>query len=76
MPNQNSGEINKIAEFLSGVKHIKGVRVLPYHNLSGNKYGSLEIEYSLNNSDTPIPTNEETENARKILESHGLKVLR
>ena len=76
VPNQNSHEIEKIAEFLSTVGHLKGVRVLPYHNLSGNKYGSLDIEYSLNNSDTPIPTNEEAENARKILESYGLKVLR
>ncbi|MBQ6892795.1 MAG: glycyl-radical enzyme activating protein, partial [Clostridia bacterium] len=34
VPGKNSGEIEKIAGFLSTLKSVKGVRVLPYHNLS------------------------------------------
>lgn len=76
VPNRNSGEIEKIAEFLSGIKSIKGAKVLPYHNLSGTKYDSLAIGYALDNDTTPIPTKEEAENARKVLEKHGVNVLK
>lgn len=69
---QNSGEIEKIAEFLSSLTSMVGVRVLPYHNLSGAKYNALEIPYKLT---APIPTAEEAEAARMILQSHGLKIL-
>ena len=76
VPNQNSGEIGKIAEFLSSIQTIKGVRVLPYHNLSGTKYDSLDMSYTLSNDTTPPPEKDEVENARKVLESYGLPVLR
>ena len=76
VPNQNSAEIEKIAEFLKDIKTVKGVRVLPYHNLSGTKYDSLDISYTLSNDTTPPPEKDEVENARKILESYGLPVIR
>ncbi len=73
VPGQNDGEIPKIAVFLSSLTSMVGVRVLPYHNLSGAKYNALEIPYKLT---APIPTEEEVEAARGGLESHNLKVLR
>lgn len=76
VPNQNAGEIEKIAEFISTLRSVKGVRVLPYHSLSSTKYASLEIEYTLDKSVAPIPSVEEVENARKILESYGINVLK
>lgn len=76
VPGKNSGEIEKIAEFLATLKTVKGVRVLPYHNLSGTKYDSLEITYTLSNDTTPQPEKDEVEAARKIIEAHGVKVLR
>ena len=76
IPGQNSGEIEKMAEFLSTVKHLKGVRVLPYHNLSGTKYDSLEMQYPLANTATPIPSKEEVEAACGVLQAHGVRVLR
>ncbi|MBQ9134148.1 MAG: glycyl-radical enzyme activating protein [Clostridia bacterium] len=75
IPGQNSGEIEKIAEFLATVQHLKGVRVLPYHNLSGTKYASLDMVYPLASENTPIPTKEETEAACDRLRAHGIKVL-
>jgi len=76
VPMQNAGEIEKIAEFLTGLTMLKGVRVLPYHSLSGTKYDSLEMPYTLTPENAPIPTKEEAEAAREVLESHNVKVLR
>ncbi len=41
VPELNGGELNKIAEFLSTLKNIVRVRVLPYHNYAGSKYLAL-----------------------------------
>lgn len=75
IPGQNSGEMEEIAKFLSALKHLKGVRVLPYHNLSGTKYASLDMQYPLDGTDTPIPSREEIEAACGILQQYGVKVL-
>ena len=76
VPGQNAGEIGKIADFLAALTCVVGVRVLPYHNLSGTKYESLDMTYPLATVDTPIPTAAETEAARDILAARGIRVLR
>jgi len=76
VPNQNAGEMTGIADFIASLHSVKGVRVLPYHSLSSTKYASLEIDYTLDKDSAPIPTSTEVENARKILEAHGINVLR
>ncbi len=76
VPNQNASEIEKTADFLAPLTSLKGVKVLPYHNLSGTKYDSLSIGYTLTNDDTPIPTAAEVESARDVLRSRGIKVLK
>lgn len=76
IPKLNSEEIPQIAEFLSAIKSITGVRVLAYHNLSGTKYDSLDMQYTLSNDTTPPPQKEEVESVRKTIESYGIKVIR
>ena len=76
VPGKISGEMEKIAIFLSRLSHVKGVRILPYHNLSGTKYASLGINYTLNNTDTPLPKVTDTDAAAMIFESYGIKVLK
>ncbi len=76
IPRQNSGEIEKIAQILAPLKCIAGVRVLPYHRLSGTKYASVGREYPLSDEDAPLPTNEEIAAAELILENHGIRVLK
>lgn len=76
VPGQNAGEIEKIAAFLATLSCVVGVRVLPYHNLSGTKYESLDIPYPLAAADTQPPRAEEAEAARAVLAAHGLRVLR
>lgn len=76
VPGQNSGEIGAIADFLATLTCITGVRVLPYHNLSGSKYASIGMSYPLAAERTPTPTAEEVDAAREILAARGLTVLR
>ena len=72
VPEYNDGEIENIAVFLSSLKNITGVRVLPYHNYAGTKYSSLDIEDTLPKR---LPADEEITNAKAVLSSYGIKVL-
>ena len=76
VPSKNACEIEKIAEFLAPLTSVKGVKVLPYHNLSGTKYDSLAMKYPLAKEYAPIPTAEEVENAENLLKSYGINVIK
>lgn len=47
VPDYNDDQMEKIAEFLAPFKHIKGVKVLPYHNYAGSKYKALNMKNAL-----------------------------
>lgn len=47
VPEYNSGEINKIFDFLKTLKNIVKIRVLPYHNYAASKYEALSMENTL-----------------------------
>lgn len=69
VPECNSGEIEKISDFLSELKNVSKIRLLPYHKYAESKYLSLETE---NRSPELLPTNEELECAKDILrKKHG-----
>ena len=53
-----------IAELLKGLKNVKRVRVLPYHNYAGSKYESLDMENSL---PSKLPVAEEIKKAENLL---------
>ena len=73
VPGVNSGEIEGIAEFLSGLKNVAGIRVLPYHKYAEAKYVSLGTE---DVSPNDLPTKAEIERAKELLKKiHGDKVL-
>ena len=73
VPGYNSGEIEKIAEFLKSIKNIKLIRVLPYHKYAEAKYLSLGVENLLPKD---VPTKEELEIALKTVRLiSGLNVL-
>lgn len=73
VPDYNDNQIKKIGSFLKDFKNISGVRVLPYHNYAGSKYESLYMENTLPQR---VPSIEETENARKVIESYGLRIIK
>ena len=69
IPDYNDNQISKIGEFLSKLKHVSAVRVLPYHNYAISKYTALGIKNTLPER---IPTDANIDTAKKILSSFGL----
>ena len=73
VPGLNSSEIEQIAEFLSELKNVAGIRVLPYHKYAEAKYVSLGTD---DVSPNDLPTKSEIEYAKeKLRKIHGGKVL-
>ena len=70
IPSYNDNQIAKIAEFLSTLKNIVRVRVLPYHNYAASKYNALNLKNTL---PLRLPTESEIEKAKRIISSYGLK---
>lgn len=71
VPHHNDDQIDKIGEFLSNLTHLTKVRVLPYHNYAKTKYTSLGL---VNTLPAEVPSDKETENAKRILKKWGLSV--
>lgn len=70
VPGYNDDQMEKIAVFLSDLKNISGIRILPYHNYAGSKYRALAMDNTL-----PGQLPEEAQlNAAKALMPRG-KVL-
>lgn len=72
VPDFNDGEIAAMAAFLSELPHIRGVRLLPYHNYAASKYEALHMFAAL---PARLPSEEALENARTMLRSAGLRVI-
>lgn len=70
VPEYNNDEIDKIGKFLSTLKNLTKVRVLPYHNYAGSKYDSLGMENTLPEK---LPESETIKTAIVILKNHGIK---
>ena len=66
VPQYNSDQIEKIAIFLSKLKHITKIRVLPYHNYAGSKYAALNMENTLPNR---LPTDAEIRSAAETIKN-------
>lgn len=62
--------IEKIAEFAATLSNIKRIQILPFHKMGEHKYEASDKEYKLAN--TPTPTADEVQAARKIFKRHGL----
>ena len=64
VPGYNDGEIEKIAKFLTSLKNVTKVRVLPYHNYAGSKYAALGMKNTL---PCRLPTEKEVEDAKILI---------
>lgn len=62
VPNYNSGETDKIFNFLKNFKSITKIRVLAYHNYAGSKYDALSLENTLPEE---VPSSETIEALQK-----------
>ncbi|WP_244310980.1 pyruvate formate-lyase-activating protein [Corynebacterium hindlerae] len=65
--------IEAAAEIMKGWSSLSRVEVLPFHQMARDKWESLGMEYQL--KDVQPPSKEDTERAREIFRSHGLKTL-
>lgn len=61
----NEKYLKELGKFLSTLKNIKALDILPYHNMAIPKYENLGIDYPL--KDIPPLTKEEAINARDIV---------
>ncbi len=58
-------DLKELSDFISTLKNVKKVEVLPYHSLGRFKWENLNISYELDNISPP--TKERIENAEKLL---------
>ena len=73
VPEYNSGEMKKIAAFLSELECITKVRILSYHNYEASKYSALGMENTLPEI---LPSEEEIERAVTLFENYGIKIVK
>lgn len=71
VPEYNGNEIDLIGEFLSKLKNITKIRVLPCHNYAESKYLSLDMKNTL---PSHLPTQEDTDVAIHELKQFSLTV--
>jgi pyruvate formate lyase activating enzyme len=69
--NDSEQDIRARAEFLSNLKHLIRVDILPYHEYGTVKYKQLGKEYKCTSKP---PNSEYVESIKKIFEQHGIEV--
>lgn len=55
VPDMNDTELPAMARLLQSMKHLRKVKILPYHHYSGSRYQSLRMPYSLSALTPPSP---------------------
>ena len=68
----NENDLNKWAEYVSGLKNVERVEILPFHQMGGDKWDQVGREYKLKEVQTPLP--HDVKRAEKIFLSYNLKV--
>ena len=64
----NDNQVDKICRFLSNLKCISAVKILPYHNYAGSKYEALNMKNTLPKM---INASEKIKKAKEIVSSYG-----
>ena len=64
--------IKAIAKYVSNLKEVKKIELLPYHRMGEPKYKKLGRKYELEGV-TP-PSNEQMQELARIVKSYGLEV--
>lgn len=71
VPTMNDNQVEKIAHFVSHLKNVTALRILPYHNYAEAKYSCLGLTDTF--TDYPIPSKEEIALALKKMHQGGVK---
>ena len=70
--NDDEENIKATADFISSVSPVEQVNLLPYHNISMEKYRRLLKSYKGYN--IPVPTKKDIEKTAALYEQHGVNV--
>lgn len=70
--NDMDEEITGIAEYLSKLKIIEKIDLLPYHKIGKDKYSRLQLPYKM--GDIPEPTQKQMEKVKSKFEIYGFNV--
>lgn len=73
VPGVNDDQLEPIGRFLSSLKHVVKVKLLPFHNFSSSKYSALEMENTM--STVGSPDDSQIAEAAGILKSFGLNAM-
>ena len=71
--NDTDTDLNSAGEFLSRLKHLTGIRVLPYHGYAKNKYVAVGREFNLTGQCPPSA--DKMDAVKKCLQTHHLSIL-
>lgn len=71
IPDYNDNQIEKIGKFISELKHITAVRILPYHNYAASEYTALGSENTLPKN---LPEAEQINSAAELLRRYSINV--
>lgn len=72
VPEYNDDQMEKIAEFLKGIRCISAVKLLAYHNMAGTKYEAIGLKNSMPEK---MPTPDQMQEAAAKLRTVGLTVV-
>ncbi|MGI5999212.1 MAG: glycyl-radical enzyme activating protein, partial [Lutispora sp.] len=70
--NDDNDNLEAIGRFLSGLRGIEQINVLPYHNIAMEKYKRLNKKYGL--ADLKAPSDERMKEIAQKLMTYGFKV--
>lgn len=68
IPTMNDNQSEKIARFVKELKHLKCLRVLPYHNYAEMKYSCLDLSFV----DFPVPTKNDVRSVIEKMKRMGV----
>lgn len=68
----NEEDMKSLAKYITTLKNVEKVGILPFHQMGAYKWKELGIPYNL--KDTPQPTNDEAEKVKNLFRSFGLVV--
>ena len=66
-------QLNKLAEYVSKMKNVEKIEILPFHKMGEYKWEELGYKYELGN--TEQPTIERVENAKNIMKKYGINAV-
>ncbi len=71
--NDDFDDIEKMADYVKGLKNVSRVEVLPFHKMGEYKWEELNLDYEL--KDVLPPKKEDIERVKKIFSDRGLNVV-